>query len=85
MNIHLRKFRYYKSTFDEDLTGIALSEDKPLLTQIVSILKEKKKYNSWNMDSFKKQLSEEFNPTKTSFPSKYKLLKELVEKIIAKL
>lgn len=77
--------KYYKSTFDEDLTGIALSEDKPLLTQIVSILKEKKKYNSWNMDSFKKQLSEEFNPTKTSFPSKYKLLKELVEKIIAKL
>lgn len=76
--------KYYKSTFDEDLTGIALSEDKPLLTQIVSILKEKK-YNSWNMDSFKKQLSEEFNPTKTSFPSKYKLLKELVEKIIAKL
>ena len=77
--------KYFKSTFDEDLTGIALSEDKPLLTQIVSILKEKKKYNSWNMDSFKKQLSEEFNPTKTSFPSKYKLLKELVEKIIAKL
>lgn len=77
--------KYYKSTFDEDLTGIALSEDKPLLTQIVSILKEKKKYNSWNMDSFKKQLSEEFNPTKTSFPSKYKLLKELVEKIKAKL
>lgn len=77
--------KYYKSTFDEDLTGIALSEDRPLLTQIVSILKEKKKYNSWNMDSFKKQLSEEFNPTKTSFPSKYKLLKELAEKIIAKL
>lgn len=77
--------KYYKSTFDEDLTGIALSEDKPLLTQIVSILKEKKKYNRWNMDSFKKQLSEEFNPTKTSFPFKFKLLKELAEKIVAKL
>ena len=77
--------KYYKSTFDEDLTGIALSEDKPLLSQIVSVLKEKKKYNSWNMDSFKKQISEEFNPTKTSFSSKHKLLKDLAVKIIAKL
>lgn len=77
--------RYYKSAFDEELTGVALSEDKPLLTQIVSILKEKKKYNSWNMDSFKKQLSEEFNPTKTTIPSKFKLLKELAEKIASKL
>ncbi|MBO4531729.1 MAG: AAA family ATPase [Paludibacteraceae bacterium] len=77
--------KYYKSSFDEELSGVALSEDKPLLTQIVSILKDKKKYNSWNMDSFKKQLSEEFNPTKTTFSSKFKLLKELAEIIATKL
>ena len=77
--------KYYKFSFDEELSGVALSEDKPLLTQIVSILKEKKKYNSWNMDSFKKQLSEEFNPTKTTFSSKFKLLKELAEIITTKL
>jgi predicted ATP-dependent endonuclease of OLD family len=77
--------KYYKSQFNEDLTGLTLSEDKPLLIQIISILKEKKKYNNWNMDSFKKQLSEEFNPTKTSFSTKFKLLKALAEKIKEKL
>ena len=37
------------------------------------------------MDSFKKQLSEEFNPTKTSLSTKFKLLKALAEKIKEKL
>ena len=77
--------KYYKLSFDEDLVGVTLSKDKPAIMQIVSILKDKKKYNSWNMDSFKKQLSEEFNPTKSSFSTKYKLLKALATKIIEKL
>ena len=34
------------------------------------------------MDSFKKQLSEEFNPTISTFPTKYKLLKDLATIII---
>ena len=37
------------------------------------------------MDSFKKQLSEEFTPTKSSLSTKYKLLKALATKIIEKL
>lgn len=77
--------KYYKLSFDEDLGGITLSEDKPLIMQIASILKDKKKYSNWNMDSFKKQLSEEFTPTKSSLSTKYKLLKALVTKIIEKL
>lgn len=77
--------KYYKLSFDEDLGGITLSKDKPLIMQIASILKDKKRYSNWNMDSFKKQLSEEFTPTKSSLSTKYKLLKALVTKIIEKL
>ena len=77
--------KYYKLSFDEDLGGVTLSEDKPLIMQIASILKDKKKYSNWNMDSFKKQLSEEFTPTKSSLSTKYKLLKALATKIIEKL
>lgn len=76
---------FYKTTFDEVLTEISLSKDKPVIMQIISILKDKKKYNNWNMDSFKKHLSENFNPTKDSLNNKHKLLKELAEKIIEKL
>ena len=74
--------KYYKSTFNEELTGVTLSEDNPVIMQIITILKNKKKYNKWNMDSFKKQLSEEFNPTISTFPTKYKLLKDLATIII---
>lgn len=74
--------KYYKSTFNEELKGITLSEDNPVIMQIITILKNKKKYNKWNMDSFKKQLSEEFNPTISTFPTKYKLLKDLATIII---
>lgn len=77
--------KYYKLSFDEDLGGVTLSEDKPVIMQIASILKDKKKYCNWNMDSFKKQLSEEFTPTKSSLSTKYKLLKALATKIIEKL
>ena len=77
--------KYYKLSFDEDLGGVTLSEDKPVIMQIASILKDKKKYSNWNMDSFKKQLSEEFTPTKSSLSTKYKLLKALATKIIEKL
>lgn len=77
--------KFYKSSFGEELTGFALSDNKPVLAQITSILKEKKKFNNWNMDAFKTQLSEEFNPSKTSFSTKHKLLENLASKIIEKL
>lgn len=77
--------KYYKSAFGEDLTGVYFSEDKPVLMQIISLLRDNKKYNNWNMDSFKKQLSEEFSPSKNTFSSKFKLLNNLAKKIIDKL
>lgn len=77
--------RFYKTSFDEELTGVSLTEDKPVIMQITTILKKKKKYNNWNMDSLKKQLSEEFNPPKTTFSKNYRLLASLAKKIVEKL
>lgn len=77
--------KFYKSTYGKVLTGTALTNSKPVIMQITAILKDKKEYSNWNMDSFKKQLSEEFNPTNTSLSTKFKLLKDLAEKIKEKL
>lgn len=73
--------KFYKSTYGKVLTGATLTNCKPVIMQITAILKDKKEYSSWIMDSFKKQLSEEFNPTKTTLSTKFKLLKILAEKI----
>lgn len=59
--------KYYKSAFDEEITDISLPENQPVFMQIATILKKKKKYSHWNMDAFKKQLFEEFQPIQTSF------------------
>lgn len=83
--VELQFKNYYKNAFNEELVDITLSKERPLINQIQIILKEKKKYSDWNMDSFKKYLSEEFNPTKTSFKTKFKTLNGLAEMIIKKL
>lgn len=77
--------KFYKSSFDEELTGITLSNDKPIITQIIAILKRKKINSQWNMDAFKKQLSDDFNPTKTALKKDFPLLHNLALKILGKL
>ena len=77
--------KYYEFTFNEKISDITLSQDRPLISQIQIILKEKKKYSNWNMDSFKKYLSEEFNPSNASLKTQFKTLHDLAEKIINKL
>ena len=77
--------KFYNSTYGKVLTGMTLANSKPVIMQITTILKDRKEYSSWDMGSFKKQLSEEFNPTKTSLSTKFKLLKALADKIKEKL
>lgn len=77
--------KFYKNKYDEELLDFELSEDKPVITQIIEFLKWKRKYSNWDMDAFKKQVSESFNPTKSSFEGQYKILKSLAERIIEKL
>jgi len=83
--VKMQFVKYYKATFGEELGDVSFSMDKPVLVQVVTLLKEKKKYSSWSMDSFKKQISEEFNPTKTALSSKHHLLCNLANKIIEKM
>lgn len=82
--VKMQFVKYYKATFGEELGNVSFSNGKPVLMQVVTLLKEKKKYSLWSMDSFKKQISEEFNPTKTALSSKHHLLYNLANKIIEK-
>ena len=77
--------KYYKNRFDEDLLDFDLDKNKPGIPQIVEFLKQKRKYSSWDMDAFKKQVSDDFKPSKSALDKKFKLLKSLAEKIIDKL
>ena len=76
--------KFYKDTYGED-SKIEFDTTRPIIEQIVIELKKKKLFSKWDMDLFKKQLSEELNLTKASFLAKNKLLKQLAERINKKL
>ena len=75
--------RFYKSKF-EDVADIIIEAEKPFIEQISIYLKKKKKHSKFNMDLFKKQLSDEFKPTKTSLTKRNPLLNSLAEEIAKK-
>ena len=77
--------KYYKNRFDEDLLDFDLDKNKPVISQIVEFLKQKRKYSSWDMDAFKKQVSDDFKPSKSALDKKFILLKSIAEKIIENL
>ena len=77
--------KFYMNKFDEELLGFDLDENKPVIPQIIEFLKRKRKYSNWDMDAFKKQVSDDFKPSKSALDKKFKLLKSLAEKIIDKL
>ena len=77
--------KFYKQTYGEDIEGFELLSTQPVIRQISELLKSKKLYSHWDMDAFKKQLSEEFSATKTSLASKNKLLKRLADVIVEKI
>ena len=58
---------------------------KPIIKQITDSLKTNKLFSTWDMDAFKKQLSDEFKPNPTSLEAKNPLLKKLAEKIVEKI
>lgn len=77
--------QYYKSVYGESLTGFDLNPSQPVIKQISDFLRSKKKYSKWDMDAFKKQLSDCFKPTKSSFSTSNRLLKVLVEELIKRM
>ena len=73
---------FYKKLFSQDPKGFELIEGQPIIQQIIAYLKKNKQYSNWDMDAFKTQVAESFNPTKSAFENDYKQLKNIVEKII---
>jgi len=79
------KFKeFYKSEFSEDCT-YNLSENSPFLEQIKIFLQQESKFKNETLDKFKKKVSDDFNPVKTTFDTKFPLLKLLVDEIQKKL
>lgn len=76
---------FYLNQFGQELSGFNLVDNQPVLSQIIVFLKRKKKYNSWIIDAFKKQVSDSLNPSKSALNKQFGILKGLAEKIIAKL
>lgn len=73
--------KYCKDTYNKDI-DFEVNSTQPIIMQITDLLKANKLFNKWDMDAFKKLLSDEFNPNKKSLEEKNQLLKKLAEKII---
>lgn len=76
--------KFYKSKYNKT-SSFVMQPQRPILQQIIEFLKQEKHYSQWDMDAFKKQLSEEFNPNKTSLPANNPLLEKLASNIYQKL
>lgn len=74
----------YKDAFNEDIE-FDIKVDTPVIRQIIIFLKQKKKFNEWDMDLFKTNISKNFKPNKTSLKEKNPLLYQLAKEIIRKL
>lgn len=75
---------YCKDRYNKDI-DFEVDTDQPIMKQIIEALKGKRLYSDWDVDAFKKQLSDEFTLTKKSLEEKNPLLKKLVEKIVDKI
>ena len=76
--------KYYKSKFKKDVV-FEVQTNRPILIQITELLNREGVYSKWDMDAFKKLLSEEFKPNKSSLSSKNGLLQKLANSIVEKL
>jgi len=80
------KFKeFYKSEFKESNCDFSLLESSPFLEQIKVFLQQQSKFKNEVLDKFKKKISDDFNPTKTTFDTKFPLLKSLINEIQKKL
>lgn len=76
--------KYCKDTYNKDI-DFEVDSIQPIIKQITDLLKINKLFSKWDMDAFKKLLSDEFNPNKKSLEEKNPLLKKLAEKIVEKI
>jgi len=76
--------KFCKDKYNKDI-NFEVDTAQPVIKQIIEMLKSKRLYSDWDMDAFKKLLSDEFNPNKKSLEEKNPLLKKLAEKIVEKI
>ena len=74
----------YEDIFGERVE-ITIEQNRPILGQIIDYLKRNRKTNNWDMDTFKKRISEAFNPTKKSLSKDNPILESLAKNIIERL
>ena len=75
-----RFITFYKNEFGDDISDeFTLEEEKPFMDQIKAFLQLKNRYSKITIDKFKINLSESFDPTKSSL--KNTLLSKFVEKL----
>lgn len=76
--------QFCKDKYNKEL-NFEVDAAQPILKQITEVLKSNRLFSNWNLDAFKKLLSDEFNPNKKSLEDKNPLLKKLAEKIVEKI
>ena len=78
----------FKAMYENDFgkgIEITIEQDRPILGQLVDHLKKNHKLNNWDMDTFKKRISDSFSPTKKAFSADHPLLESLAKNIIERL
>ena len=76
--------QFCKDKYNKEL-NFEVDAAQPILKQITEVLKSNRLFSNWDLDAFKKLLSDEFNPNKKSLEDNNPLLKKLAEKIVEKI
>ncbi len=74
----------YRDVCGED-TEVTIEHGRPMVGQLTDYLKRKHKLNNWDMDLFKKRISDSFNPTKKALSTDHPILESLAKTIIERL
>ena len=82
--VKARFVQFCKDKYNKEL-NFEVDAAQPILKQITEVLKSNRLFSNWDLDAFKKLLSDEFNPNKKSLEDKNPLLKKLAEKIVEKI
>ena len=76
--------QFCKDKYNKEL-NFEVDAAQPILKQITEVLKSNRLFSNWDLDAFKKLLSDEFNPNTKSLEDNNPLLKKLAEKIVEKI
>lgn len=71
---------FYRLEFDDE-SSLNLNDSSAYLEQIKQFLSSKNKYSKDVINKFKIKISNDFKPSKSSFDTKFPLLKKLIDKI----